>query len=246
MPESDVTLRDVYLARRRIAALARRTPLVDSARLSEATGGQVMLKLENLQQTGAFKIRGAANKLLSLSEVNSVDRSGYLQEEIQIKVMPEKLVQMDIPFNSVLAEIRKNHVRQPAGTMEDEDESLKQYRKYVDSEHGYRIGKPGFWSFRGSGLDGRAIYYAIHSEKLPLDILNKLYDIEKYGVTLGDPNNWSLPEGVCMVFCDIDDCCLEVFVNESWMYDALEQYYKTNDLNAEVWKPEEKNDREDV
>ncbi|MHC4951967.1 MAG: hypothetical protein ACYTEU_13455 [Planctomycetota bacterium] len=134
----------------------------------------------------------------------------------------------------------------PLETIEDEQKWEEQYRKYVDSEHGYRIGKPGFWSFRGSGLDGRAIYYAIHSEKLPLDILNKLYDIEKYGVTLGDPNNWSLPEGVCMVFCDIDDCCLEVFVNESWMYDALEQYYKTNDLNAEVWKPEEMNDREDV
>lgn len=70
MAESDpgVTLRDVYLARRRIASITRRTPLVDSPGLSEAVGAQVMLKLENLQQTGAFKIRGAANKLLSLTD----------------------------------------------------------------------------------------------------------------------------------------------------------------------------------
>jgi len=60
-------LRDIYLARERIAPYARRTPLVESAALSQRTGASVHLKLENLQETGAFKVRGAANKLLSLS-----------------------------------------------------------------------------------------------------------------------------------------------------------------------------------
>jgi threonine dehydratase len=68
MSRSDLTLQDVYRARKQIAGIARRTPLVDSAPLSEATGAQVMLKLENLQQTGSFKIRGATNKLLSLDD----------------------------------------------------------------------------------------------------------------------------------------------------------------------------------
>jgi len=62
-----ITLRDIYLARQTIAGLIRRTPLVLSRPLSEQSGANVYLKLENLQETGAFKIRGAANRLLSLT-----------------------------------------------------------------------------------------------------------------------------------------------------------------------------------
>jgi threonine dehydratase len=43
------------------------SPMVHSARLSELTGAEVHLKLENMQATGAFKDRGAANKLASLT-----------------------------------------------------------------------------------------------------------------------------------------------------------------------------------
>jgi threonine dehydratase len=67
MPTSDVTMRDVYLARRRITSIAKRTPLVHSPLLTERVGSSVCLKLESLQETGSFKIRGAANKLLSLT-----------------------------------------------------------------------------------------------------------------------------------------------------------------------------------
>lgn len=67
MTSESITLRDIYLARQRIAGLARRTPLVQSHNLSRQTGTNVYLKLENLQETGAFKIRGAANRLLSLT-----------------------------------------------------------------------------------------------------------------------------------------------------------------------------------
>lgn len=67
MPTSDVTMRHIYLARQRIASIARRTPLILSPWLTEHVGGSVYLKLESLQETGSFKIRGAANKLLSLA-----------------------------------------------------------------------------------------------------------------------------------------------------------------------------------
>jgi threonine dehydratase len=63
---SEITLRDVFLARKRIASLTRRTPLVKSEGLSRHSQ-DVHLKLETLQPTGSFKVRGAANKLLSLS-----------------------------------------------------------------------------------------------------------------------------------------------------------------------------------
>lgn len=63
----DLTLRDIYLARQRIAPLVRHTPLAEAPALSEKLGAEVRLKLENWQGTGAFKMRGASNKLMSLS-----------------------------------------------------------------------------------------------------------------------------------------------------------------------------------
>lgn len=69
MPHRELSLRDVYLARRRIMPIARRTPIVEApARLSGRGDRRIVHKLENLQTTGSFKIRGATNKLLSLSE----------------------------------------------------------------------------------------------------------------------------------------------------------------------------------
>ena len=68
MPHREPTLRDVYLARQRIASIARRTPTIEDPRLSERANTKIVYKLENLQTTGSFKVRGAANKLLSLSE----------------------------------------------------------------------------------------------------------------------------------------------------------------------------------
>lgn len=56
------------IAANRIASYIRETPLDYSPYFSELTGANVYLKLENLQHTGSFKLRGAFNKLLSLSE----------------------------------------------------------------------------------------------------------------------------------------------------------------------------------
>lgn len=61
-------LRDIYAARGRIKRHIRETPLERSLFLSELCGGEVWLKLENQQFTGSFKVRGATNKLLQLSD----------------------------------------------------------------------------------------------------------------------------------------------------------------------------------
>ena len=63
----DITSRDLWRAKHRIAPYITRTPLVYSPKLSELTGANIYLKLENLQEIGAFKVRGAANKILSLT-----------------------------------------------------------------------------------------------------------------------------------------------------------------------------------
>lgn len=62
------TLDRLEAARARIASSIHRTPLVRSATLSRRAGVSVFLKCENLQKTGAFKVRGALHRLLQLSE----------------------------------------------------------------------------------------------------------------------------------------------------------------------------------
>ena len=58
---------DIEAASGRIAGRVLRTPAVRSDGLSRATGADIVLKLENLQATGAFKERGAANRLALLT-----------------------------------------------------------------------------------------------------------------------------------------------------------------------------------
>ena len=58
---------NIALAANRISPHVRETPLDDSPFFSELTGAHVFLKLENLQHTGSFKLRGAFNKLLSMT-----------------------------------------------------------------------------------------------------------------------------------------------------------------------------------
>ena len=60
-------VQEVALAERRIRAFVRETPLEESTALPYSSGARVFLKCENLQHTGSFKVRGALNKVLSLS-----------------------------------------------------------------------------------------------------------------------------------------------------------------------------------
>ncbi|HBU57380.1 MAG TPA: pyridoxal-5'-phosphate-dependent protein beta subunit, partial [Gemmatimonadetes bacterium] len=65
---ADLTLNRLNEARRRIEGMVHRTPLLHSQTLSARIGAPVWLKCENLQKTGAFKVRGALNRLLTLSD----------------------------------------------------------------------------------------------------------------------------------------------------------------------------------
>ncbi|MEY4655232.1 MAG: hypothetical protein RL523_631 [Actinomycetota bacterium] len=61
------TLEDFIQAERNLAGISKLTPLLSSSYLSEVTGGQVFLKAENMQRTGAYKVRGGYNVLSKLS-----------------------------------------------------------------------------------------------------------------------------------------------------------------------------------
>lgn len=61
------TLDDIEQARETIAGVARVTPMETSQFLAEVLGSPVHLKCENLQRTGAYKVRGAYNRLVALT-----------------------------------------------------------------------------------------------------------------------------------------------------------------------------------
>ena len=66
-----VTLTDIKQAAKKLKNVVYKTPITYSYSLSEISGANVFLKLESLQRTGSFKIRGAYNKLC---KVNGTDR----------------------------------------------------------------------------------------------------------------------------------------------------------------------------
>ncbi len=63
-----VGLDEIRAARERLRGVAVQTPLDRSRALSDIAGGEVFIKCENLQRTGSFKIRGAYNRIVQLTE----------------------------------------------------------------------------------------------------------------------------------------------------------------------------------
>jgi threo-3-hydroxy-L-aspartate ammonia-lyase len=66
MSELPISFDDVEAAAKRLDGVAHRTPVLTSRTLDELTGGRIHLKAENLQRGGAFKFRGAFNRISSL------------------------------------------------------------------------------------------------------------------------------------------------------------------------------------
>ena len=63
-----VSYDDILKARERLRGVAHRTPVLTSRQFDAAAGCSVFFKAENLQRAGAFKFRGAYNKVASLSD----------------------------------------------------------------------------------------------------------------------------------------------------------------------------------
>jgi len=61
------TLQDIEQAKKRFAGVIQPSPLIHSGYFSRITGSEIFLKLENLQETGSFKVRGAYNRLIQLT-----------------------------------------------------------------------------------------------------------------------------------------------------------------------------------
>ena len=68
MSKHPITSDDVARAACALEGITVRTPLLENADVNEMLGGRLLLKPENFQRTGAFKVRGAYNRVLNLSD----------------------------------------------------------------------------------------------------------------------------------------------------------------------------------
>lgn len=75
-PATQLAAYDIDAARDRVAPVVACTPVLRNEKLDEHAGAAVFLKAENLQITGSFKVRGAANRILSLPE--HIRRHGFI------------------------------------------------------------------------------------------------------------------------------------------------------------------------
>lgn len=77
-----LSIEAIKQARARLQGIITYNPLAFAPRLSKLVGAQVFLKKENLQLTGAFKIRGAFNKLASLKSADELNGTHILQQGV--------------------------------------------------------------------------------------------------------------------------------------------------------------------
>ena len=112
--------------------------------------GAHLLDLEKRQQLQKYA-NALENQLVNLKEVNSVNRSGYFQEEIQIKVDPQQLIRYDIPLSQVKREITNNHARQPAGHIEIKNEPKVTINAQLDTPEKLKA------LYVQAGFEGQAI-----------------------------------------------------------------------------------------
>ncbi|MSO35293.1 MAG: threonine/serine dehydratase [Acidobacteria bacterium] len=144
------TVLDIYEAKRRLAPHLQPTPLLPSHWLSSIADGNVFLKLESLNLTSSFKIRGALNAALRLMEGSDPGASPQLvtasagNHGRSLALAAERLGLACVVFTPASApEAKKNAIRRHGavlhGECEDYDLAEKQAKEYAEAEGGVYI-----------------------------------------------------------------------------------------------------------
>lgn len=143
------TVIDVYQARRRLGARASGTPLLPSSWLSSIADGQVFLKIESLNLTNSFKIRGALNAALRLSEGIDSDAPTIVAASAgnhgrALALATEELGLPCVIFTPASApEAKQNAIRRHGAVLhsdfEDYDAAEKAAKAFADAENGVYI-----------------------------------------------------------------------------------------------------------
>lgn len=137
-----ITRQDIEAARKRISPYIHRTPLVHSATFSRMSGATVFTKAENLQKTGAFKVRGAFNRMISIhpgrvvtaSMGNHAQAVAYAASTLGL----ESRIIMPLPVSIVKEEATRGY----GATVELHGETLREALDYAVSLEGYTFIHP--------------------------------------------------------------------------------------------------------
>ena len=143
------TVLDVYEARRRLAGRLPATPLLPSPWLSSTAGGSVFLKIESLNLTNSFKIRGALNAALKMSESIAAPTPTIVTASAgnhgrALALATEELGLKCVVFTPASApDAKKNAIRRHGAILnsdcEDYDAAEKQAREFAEREGGVYI-----------------------------------------------------------------------------------------------------------
>jgi threonine dehydratase len=176
-----VSLADVYLAQERLQGVIKKTELIESQVFSIECENRVFIKPENLQVTGAFKIRGAYNKLSKLSDMeksrgviaasagNHAQGIGYAAQLLGIKAT----LVMPAATPIIKVEATKNYGVEVVLYGENYDEAYKRARE-LEVEHNYVFVHP---------FDD--VDVMIGQGTLALEIIKELEDVDEIVVPIG-------------------------------------------------------------
>ncbi|MBO1002108.1 hydroxyectoine utilization dehydratase EutB [Pseudogracilibacillus auburnensis] len=147
--EKDVTMPSVWQARKRISNIVSETPLISSPKLGELLGASVHLKLENMHEIGAFKIRGAANKLLSLTmeeRAKGVTTFSTGNHGLAVAYVANTLgVKALICISNRVPQAKVDKLQQLGAEVikvGDSQDEAEQYSYKLEKEHGLTVIKP--------------------------------------------------------------------------------------------------------
>ena len=143
------TVIDVYEARRRLGERLPKTPLLPSAWPSSIADGNVFLKIESVNLTNSFKIRGAMNAALRMSEgidtqLPTIVTASAGNHGRALALAAEELGLQCVVFTPATApEAKKNAIRRHGAILhsecEDYDAAERQAREFAEAEGGVYI-----------------------------------------------------------------------------------------------------------
>jgi len=181
LPHSLLSMEDVYRAEKRLQNVLRRTSLIESPVFSCESGNHVYIKPENLQVTGAFKIRGAYYKISKLSPRekkrgviaasagNHAQGIGYAAQLLGAKAM----LVMPATTPVIKVEATRNYGAEVVLYGNNFDEAYQRARE-LEKEHGYVFIHPfdDVDVIAGQGT-------------LALEIINELHQVDEIVVPIG-------------------------------------------------------------
>jgi threonine dehydratase len=160
-------LQNILSAQRNLSSLIIRTPLEYSFLLSQQAGCEVYLKLENWQKTGSFKVRGAINKVSSLTEEEKARRlvtasagNHALGVAYAARALGNVPTTLFVPVNAPASKLKKLeefdcHVFLSGNSYEEAHHAAEDFRRLHGATYIHAYDDP--WTIAGQGTVGLEI-----------------------------------------------------------------------------------------